>query len=243
MLPRPASRVPLLCAWAARIGNGACRCPGPWGGPISTGFGTVYGAKPLSPRGKSVPVRSGAPVATSGLVAGTRRGSTAASAPSSWMRGVHPARRVGLDRAGRVGEPHAVMPSSCGHPQHAQHVRPVRNEDARRPGRGRAGACRREWIDCPRRPARVLDEDRRRAALPGRSRRPGRWPPRSSGRRRPCRRSRRGSARRPRDRATTAWSSRAAKIGDGRPSYWAAPMTTMASAGRCSSRWPCAQIR
>ena len=37
---------------------------------------------------------------------------------------------------------------------------------------------------------------------------------------------------------STAWSSRAAKTGDGRPSYWAAPMTTIASAGRCSSRSP-----
>src|SRR6476659_657732 len=36
---------------------------------------------------------------------------------------------------------------------------------------------------------------------------------------------------------------RAAKIGDGRPSYWAAPMTTIASAGRWSSTWPCAQMR
>jgi len=34
--------------------GGARSDGGPWGGPISAGFGTVYGAKPLSPRGKSV---------------------------------------------------------------------------------------------------------------------------------------------------------------------------------------------
>ena len=32
--------------------------------------------------------------------------------------------------------------------------------------------------------------------------------------------------------ASTAWSRRAANTGDGRPSYWAAPRTTIASAGR-----------
>jgi hypothetical protein len=33
-----------------------------------------------------------------------------------------------------------------------------------------------------------------------------------------------------------AWCSRRSSTGDGRQSYWAAPITTMASAGRASSR-------
>ena len=44
-------------------------------------------------------------------------------------------------------------------------------------------------------------------------------------------------------KSSMAWSSRAAKTGDGRPSYCAAPITTIASAGGRSSRLPWSQIR
>ena len=89
----------------------------------------------------------------------------------------------------------------------------------------------------------VLAEDRRRRdAVRDRVRR-GRRPPRSCGRRAACRRSRRTRGATPACHRSTACSSRASNTGDGRPSYWAAPSTTIASAGRCSSRSPCCQIR
>ena len=42
--------------------------------------------------------------------------------------------------------------------------------------------------------------------------------------------------RQPSRYSASAWSSRARSTGDGRPLYWAAPSTTMASTGR---RWSC----
>src|SRR4051794_32118839 len=91
-----------------RCGRGS----GPWGGPISAGFGTVYRAKPSAPRGKSVP-----PVLER---LRQRRYSPApaparkyrASAPSSWT--VASIRRVASCSSGLVGvgEPQAWIPSS-----------------------------------------------------------------------------------------------------------------------------------
>ena len=90
----------------------------------------------------------------------------------------------------------------------------------------------------------VLDEDRvgRHAVARWRSRaRDGRLGrPVALG---ACRRSRRGSGATPAWYRSTAWSRRAAKTGDGRPSYWAAPRTTIASAGRARRGRPASQMR
>ena len=165
-----------------------------------------------------------------------------ASAPSSWsVASIWPA-RIALDRAGRGRRSPGFDAVVGGHPQHAQHVRPVRHEDRVieivRPQQRPDGADRFE-----RRPAVLVHQDRLRRDALERWRSRGRWPPRSSGRRWPCRRSGPGVARCRRAYSSTAWSSLARNSGDGRPSYWAAPSTTMASAGRRSSRSPWAQTR
>src|SRR6476660_2612043 len=155
---------PPLCARAAPIGNACVVSPGPWGGPISAGFGTVYGAKPLSPRGKSV-------LSTIGTNGGDERSASTqdevlGERAELVKRRVEPARGITLERAGR-GRPaprgDAVI---RGPPQHPQHVRTLRDED-------RIGQMMvaQELADAgdrlTRRAAGVLDEDRRRGHSPG----------------------------------------------------------------------------
>ncbi len=82
------------------------------------------------------------------------------------------------------------------------------------------------------RPAVVLDPGSRRPGRRARSRRRAPPPPPSSGRPPalpPVTTRQRRHARSV--QSATAWSRRASKTGDGRPSYWAAPRTTIASAG------------
>jgi hypothetical protein len=57
-------KLPFSMAGQGADRTGADRCRGSWGDPVSTGFGTVYGAKPHAPRGKSVLSRNRPPEGT-----------------------------------------------------------------------------------------------------------------------------------------------------------------------------------
>ena len=198
LLPRPASRTPSLCC-GRRVERGLGTkdvCRG-LGRPRTAGFGTVYGANPLSPRGKSRAAcdasrRIGAPGRRGR--ASQRRSPPVDEVVRRARRARGSSRRPGRARSPsmglvRVGEPQAVMPASARHPQHPQHVRSVGHEDARDGCRGRQqdlprrGSTRASFGSAPR-------PGSPRAARRARWRRRGRRRPRSSGRRRPCRRSR-----------------------------------------------------
>ena len=142
------------------------------------------------------------------------------------------ARPTGRDRPGWSGsatrgldarrrEPSAGR-AACGSGRRRRPRRQVRGRAGRRrrPDRGQRG------------PAVVARPGSRRPGRRGRERTPARWPPRSS--RSPSALppvTMRCGATPARNRSM-AWSSRAANTGEGRPSYWAAPRTTIASAGR-----------
>ena len=188
MLPRPASRLPSLC-WARANGDRFDRCHRrALGGPLGRGFGTVYGANPPSPRGKTRSCPESVAWGNAQGAPPTRKYST--SAPSSWsVASIWPGGScsIGLVARRRAPGRDAVV---GGHPQDPQHVRPVRDEDrvgelVSRGAARRPHGSTRAWSGWrPRRGSR-------RPGRRGRSRRRGPRRPRSSGRRRPCRRSRR----------------------------------------------------
>ena len=106
-----------------------CSCHRGPGRPGRDGVLAQYtGPNPAPPRGKIRAVRSDAsPEGT--LRAPRRPGSSWTSAPSSWSVASIWPRRIVLDRAGRRRRAPGRDALVGGHPQHAQHVRPIRHED------------------------------------------------------------------------------------------------------------------